>query len=497
MNSKLITIIALIIGLIIAIVMAVQVGQGEFKTVYITTVLLFSIPVLLLLGLRSWYLLPFAMLADLPALPLFAGRSLSLAEMGITMFSGLMVLAVIQGRHRFRIKIPEWWPMLFFGGWVLFIAVINGGGLAILGSSVMGSRKYLTVLIALVAMIMLSQVTIREKEARRVCLLIFAAMSLTGMFLAAKAFMGSMGHEATYEFYSWQQSLSFISLGGITLLFARHRPSKVVGSPLYLAAFIILMAVVIFSGKRMLFATCCVIPVAACFWHKQTIFAFVAVMLGTLAVIGAVVTQNHITEIPKSMQRVLAFIPADWDWQVEQSTVNTFRETLNRWAMKRVDADPLIGRGVTMSGEDFRIMNDKNYVNEIKDPEDDPQAFPHIAAQSWHSTWLGLAASLGIPAAIAWIMVQIFVLRKSWKLGHTHDMPLWSSTLMAMIFFLMVFGVLRSLSTGDVTILAMDGGLFLGLMSAVKNGLKEQRWEEQQEQLQFEIEQRHRQEATA
>lgn len=480
MNSKIVTGLALIAGLIIAIIMAVQVGQGEFKTVYVTTVLLFSIPIMMMLGLRSWYILPFAMLAELPALPLIGGKSLSLAEMGIAMFAGLMALAVIQGRKRFQIKIGDWWPLLLYGGWVLMIAVINGGGFAILGSSSMGSRRYLTVLIALVAMVCLSQMTIRDKEAKRVCWLIFFSMAATGLYLAGGAYMGRIGLQNTYEFYSWQQGLSNISLGGIFLMFARYAPSEVLKKPLCMAVFFFLLVIAVYSGKRMNFAACCVIPVIASLWHRQAIFSLLATMLAILTLSGAVVIQNGMTSIPQSLQRVLAFIPAEWDYEVEQSTNNIFRDTLNNWAWKAVEERPLIGKGVAMTADDFLLMSNPDYVREVKDPDDDVQAFPHIAGNNWHSTWLGLSASFGIPCGIIWIIVQICVLRRSWKLGHTWGLSVWQSTLMGMIFFFMVYGVMRSVSSGDVAMLAMGGGLYLGLISAVKNGVRDERLEKSQ-----------------
>jgi len=472
MSNKIITAFAMIIGLFIALVMAVQVGQGEFKTVYITTVLLFSIPILLLLSLRSWYILPFAMLAELPALPL-GERSISLAELGIIMFSGVMVLAVMQGRKRFEMKISDWWPMLAYGGWVLMIAVMNGGGFAFFGSGVVGGRRYLTVMIALIAMMMLSQMSIRDKEAKRVCWLIFLSLSLSGLYIAGATFLGRLGEVSTYSFYSWQQGLSYISIGGVFLLFARYSPSYILKRPSYLFAFFCLLVIAVYSGKRMNFAACCVIPVISSFWHRQAVYSLIAVMLGSLVISGAVLIQNNGTSIPQSLQRVLSFIPADWDYQVELSTNDIFRDTLHRWAWKAVDEHPIVGKGVGLTAEDYRLMSDKEYIQSIRYPDDDPQAFPHIAGKNWHSTWLGLSASFGIPCAIFWGMVQIFVLRRSWKLGHLHQMSTWQKSLMGMVFFFMFYGVMRSLSSGDVAILAMHGALYMGLISAVKNGLKE------------------------
>jgi len=478
MNSKIITAIALFIGLLIAIVLAIQVGQGEFKTVYVTMLLIFSVPIVLLLGLRSWYILPFAMLAELPAIPLIGDKAVSLSEFGIALFSGLMVLAVIQGKELFRVKLGDWWPMLLYGAWVLMIAMINGGGFAILGSASMGGRRHLTVFIALIGMLMLSQIKIREKEAKRVCWLIVASIALSGLYMAVSTMIGRFNTQVAHEFYSWQQGLSSVGLGGVLLLFAKHSPSRVMRSPLYAILYMTLLAVVIYSGKRMTFGACCVIPIIACFWHRQAIIALVVTLAGALIITSAVWIQNEVTPIPKSMQRVLAFIPADWDWDVKDSTINTFRETLNRWAVIYIEENPVLGKGVSLTGNDFALMSDPQYISQIKLPDDDILAFPHIAGKNWHSTWLGLAASFGIPLAVFWVFVQLFVLRGTWKLGHKTRLTDWRSVLMGILFFLMCVGVIRAMTSGDVAVLAMAGGLTLGLMSAVKNGLREE-WREE------------------
>lgn len=484
MNSKIITVAALFVGLMIAIIMAIQVGQGEFTTVYVTMFLMFSIPILMILGTRSWYILPFAMLAELPAVPLVAGKAVSLAEFGIAVFAGVMMIAIGQGKNKIKIKLNDWWPMLAFSGWVLMIAIINGGGLAILGSSTMGGRKYLTVIVAMLGMMMLSQMIIREKEAKRVCWLIFASLAMSGVYLAGSTLLGRVDYQSAYEFYNWQQGLSYISLGGIFLLFARYAPSRIVKTPWIILVYVVLIAICAYSGKRMAFAACCIIPVVACIWHRQSIFAFFVVVLGVISISGAVLIQNQVTSIPKSLQRVLAFLPADWDWEVEQSTDNIFRDTLNRWAIVNVEKNPVIGKGVSLTADDYRLMSDYVYVSQIKHEDDDVQAFTHIAGKNWHSTWLGLAASFGIPCAFLWVVVQIFVMRRSWKLGRHFELGSWRNTMMAMILSFMVYGVMRSVSSGDVAVLAMGGGLYLGLMSAIKNGMRQDKIESQAQEAQ-------------
>ncbi len=474
MSSRIITLTTLFVGLVIAVAIAIQVGQGEFKTVYISTLLLFSVPILWLLGTRSWYILPFGMVAELPALPLIAGRSLSVAEFGVTVYAVVMVLAIIQKKRSFRFMFRDWWPMLLFAAWVMMIAVVNGGGFAILGAEAMGGRRYLTVLLALIGMVLLSNVPIRDKEAKRVCWVIFLSMLISGVYSAGMMLLGRGDYHGVYAFYDWQQGLSWVAVAGTFFMFARNSPSEVLKKPLLLLGYMVLLAIAIYAGKRMNFAACCVIPVVATFWHRQARFALLALMLGILAIASALVAQNSGMGLPKSMQRVLAFLPGKWDADVENSTNDIFRDTLRNWAGKSIKKNPIIGEGVALTADDYRLMYDPVYVSQIKDPDDDVQAFPHIAGKNWHSTWLGLSASFGIPCAVAWVFVQLFVLRRSWKLGHWQSMGEWPRVLSGFVFFMMVMGVMRSLSSGDVAILAMHGGLYLGLLAGLKNGLYSQ-----------------------
>jgi len=219
---------------------------------------------------------------------------------------------------------------------------------------------------------------------------------------------------------------------------------------------------------------CCVIPMIAAFWHRQAMVSLFASVAAFLLIITAVTVQNEVTSLPKTVQRALSFLPGDWDWEVKQTSEKAiFRNTLNRWAMLEVEENPIIGRGLTLSREDLRLMEDKAYVYQIMFPEDDPQAFSFIASKMWHSTWLGLAATFGIPMTIFWLCVQISVLKRSWKLGHTGSVSSWQGTLLAMIFFMMCSGVITSFTSGNAASLFKGAALQLGILAAIKNGKRD------------------------
>jgi len=486
MNSKIITIAALFVGLLIAMSLAVQVGQGEFKTVYIVTLLIVSIPVVLILGLRSWYALPFAMLASLPAIPLFAGRSLQLSEFVIALILAMVFAGTLNGKIKLQMNIRMWLPLVIFVIWMIVVAIANGGGLAILGASQIGGRRYITVIAALIGMVVISQINIQEKEARRVVWIIFIALALTGAYNCVTAYIGISNMAAgvyTNDFYSWHQGLSLVAMGGVLALFARVSPKRVILKPQYALIYILLLSLAAFSGKRMGFAPCCIIPIVACFWHRQGALAVVAAMGGSLLLIGVVIIQNTTGAVPKGLQRTLQFLPADWHWEVERSAVYSFRETLNRLALERIRENPILGEGIVMNFKDHMIMEDHSYVAQIMDPDDDPQAYPHAAAKNWHSTWIGLAAILGIPGSLIWIVVQISTLFRSWRVGHKLPPGSWASSLAAMVFLGMFLAVLRSWSSGDMAQIALEGGLFIGLLCALQNGESQRLLEAQQQNV--------------
>lgn len=470
-NFRLIAV--LFTALLVAIMVAVQIGQGNFKTAYTSTLVVVSVPMLLILGVKTWYFLPFSMMALLPAIPFLAGRSINLAEVSILAFTGMFLITLTMGRVRFRLPVRDWWPMLLFSAWIMFIAILDGGGLAVFGASTFGGRRYLTVVLAVIGMIGISQFGTKEKQAKRFSLSITAALILSGVYVAYVAYMGS-ATMATYEFYNWQQGLSLISLGGVMLLFAHYKPANIFLSPKRLLYYLILLALVAYSGKRMLFGVCCIIPVFAGIWHSQKGLSLVTIAIGALAIMGVAIAQNSgARNIPQSLQRVLSFVPADWDADVEMSSNNKFRDTLNRWAWRNVKENPIIGKGISMTMEDYMVMESDEYIAKIKYEDDDPQAFTHIAGKNWHSTWLGLAASFGYPAAFLWMIVQIMTIVRAWRLSRHPQAGRWVRTLLGIIFFYMVYGIVRSLSTGDIALLIVDGALLFGLLSSINYGFKQ------------------------
>lgn len=468
-------IILIILGILISIWTSIEIATGNIKTAYFAILLVLGIPAVLTLGLKNWYGIPFSVIASLPAIPLVGGRTMELSEIWICISVAIIGLHILLGRIPWKNSLTIWWPMLLFVGWTALIAVIDGGGIAIFGAEQVGGRRYLSVYLSLFAMLVLSQVKLGEKEARNVLIAMVLGYVISGLFRCFSAYMGysSSADGPMNEFYSWQQGLSAISLGGTMYLFGRYKVTDMFNRPRLALTYILLLALAAYSGKRMGFAGCCIMPMIACVWHRQVAFSLLAMGIGIIGLIGAVATQNSGVSLPKSLQRVLYFLPAKWDWDVERSAVYTFRETLNRLAIEKIKDNPVIGEGVGMKFEEQQMMEDPSYVASIMDPDDDPQAYPHAVGKNWHSTWIGLAATLGIPGAIFWIFIQIKSINQSWKFRRYFPYGSWRLSLAGFLFLTMWFQVITSYTSGDIANLAMKGGMVFGLLAALWQSTRE------------------------
>ncbi len=471
MSKGIIPIIVITVGLIVAVWFGFLTGLGDYKSVNFGIVMLLGIPAVMAMGVRSWYILPFGMLtASLPALPFLAGRAIRLSELSI-LFAAFSMLAVVAfGKLRVQVFHRYWVPLVFFFAWVIVVALANGVGLAVLGSSAMGGRRYLSVFLALIGMALLTQITMKEEYARKVLILILAAAAVESAYLVITTYIGMSG-PATYEFYSWHQGFGIFALAGTAILFSRYSPREFISRPVLLLVYGFLLLVVIISAKRFAFAGCLAIPFISAFWNRQYGLTLLGGALAAIFLGGAIFFQNTTGALPRGMQRVLHFLPADWDHEVDNATSDIFRETLNRLAFEKIRQKPFIGEGVTLTVEDIYIMENPGYIRSIMKEGDDPLAYPHAAGKNWHSTWVGTAAILGIPGAVLWIFVQLGVVAVAWKLRKRVDLRSWMGALVTFCFISMVLAILRSVTSGDLTPMTMHAGLLVGLLCALDKGL--------------------------
>jgi len=477
MNKGIIPIVVLVFGVIVALWFGFLTGQGDIRSVNVGIVMMIGIPIVLALGVRSWYILPFGMISSsLPALPFLGGRSFSMSELAVLFAASSMAAVVATGKMRLQLYHRFWIPLLIFFAWVVAVALANGVGLAVLGNSAMGGRRYISVFLAIVGMVLMSQITMNEAYARKTLIIILCAAALETLYQTLATYIGRSG-PAYYEFYSWHQGLAIFGLAGVTVMFSKYSPRDLLGRPMMIVIYILLLGLVVLSAKRFSFAACLAIPFISAFWNRQLGFALFGAAFAVVALGLIIMIQNTTGGLPKGMQRVFHFLPADWDSQVDDSTNDIFRETLNRLAFEKIRKRPIIGEGVMMTVEDVYIMESPDYIRSIMQEGDDPLAFPHAAGKNWHSTWIGTAAILGIPGALLWIVVQFGIIAISWRMKKFLRLGSWNRALASFCFVSMSVAIMRSMTSGDLTPLTMHAALLLGLLCAIEKGIKEEQSE--------------------
>jgi O-antigen ligase len=157
---------------------------------------------------------------------------------------------------------------------------------------------------------------------------------------------------------------------------------------------------------------------------------------------------------------------------VEQTTVNSFRETLNRLAVEEIKNRPWVGRGVTLTIDDYQLMHNPYYVQKMMVEGDDPEAYPHAASKNWHSTWLGMSATFGIPAGVLWVVLQMQIVAMCFGMRRRLAFGTWTSALLSFCFFIIVIAVLRSWTTGAAVELVKQSALLIGLLCGLKRGME-------------------------
>ena len=203
---------------------------------------------------------------------------------------------------------------------------------------------------------------------------------------------------------------------------------------------------------------------------------------GVFGISLILIAQTSGISMPLGLQRTMSYLPAAWDDEITDSTNNIFRETLNRLAVEKIREEPVFGSGLTFTFEEFFIMENPEYLSLIMEPDDDPQAYTFALGRSWHSTWVGHAATIGVFGSILWVFVQMTVLVQSWRIGHKSDTPYWCMVMCAFIFYNMCYYILTSWTSGGLAVTTMQGAVLLGLLGGVSK-FKENMPESEQEDL--------------
>jgi len=392
--------------LVFAFFVAKQIGHSDVKIPLGLLGLGALFALMLRLGKKVWLVFAFGMNIDVPA-PVAFGKSFTFPE-------ALCLLVVVQALFQMGMR-RQYYEVfrfrntffLLYCGWVMLVLVMNPIGFAIFGSDVVGGRFYFQLFLVTIVFLILASGEVDEKSARWFILLNLFSTIINTIYWAHAwrpmdmSFDGAAGEE---DYYSWHQVLAIPGSVAVKFLFAHYSLNYFLSLtgmrwiPVIVGAYV----VILLSGKRMAVATAVATPFFTTLMRKQWALGVMAAVSVAVSALILAQGQGRFYELPMTVQRAISYLPGKWKPAADLGAEDPYRKTLRDEAMDRIRQHPFIGRGISVSVNDY-------WVDRIIGSE---QITGNLAGGSWHTTWLGYSADFGIPAAFFWgfILIQMTIL---------------------------------------------------------------------------------------
>lgn len=466
-----------VIGLFLALLIGTTVGSGEVKEAYIYILMVVGSMIMVTMRQSYWLFIPFAMVGDLPAVPL-GGLSLKMGEAWLFLSLVFLTLHTVTLRKLPNLYYKGMSPLYAYVIWVGIIFIMNPVGLSSLGAGSGGFRFYLKIGLSLLAALILLNQEITDERAKKMMkylvigVALNTAWSIASVFFPVLSFLAGRSATNADGFYTWQQNLVVLPNILVIMMVARYplRTWFRVDKSWLLLVFVICMAMGFASGKRSLTMLILIYPILGSIVRKQFFDVFIAGTLAFTIIAFAVVGHGSAFTLPKQAQRVLSIIPAvELDGDVEASSENGFRETLNRYALEEIKERPILGEGLQV---DFDLLYDlyDNPGHQLQEG-DHYLGLTYSANSNWHNTWLGISADFGIPAAVIWAWLVLALIFGGLKTCKRLDPRDWRYTILMFIVLWTIGDLLRSWQFGHSAVNLWQVGWRIGIYVAIRRSL--------------------------
>jgi hypothetical protein len=460
----------LLLGLGAAVYIGMAIGNQDFRLVIAVLGVMAGITVLLRMGNHYWMLIPVAMMTDLPAIPI-AGRMLSLAELSMGACIAVFLLRMALRREKFRLT-----PLMFFVllglSWIVYIYVRNPAGFAFLGSSTIGARDYQKIFLGVCSFIVVSNQKIGDREAKWLIIAWIVAPIIAAFYKAVGYIVFDVGTELVADplegEYTWHQAMGFPAYCIVIWLFSKYSPSQVFSPVTFgrMATFFSCAVVALYSGKRAAFGVLMLTPLLSAVLRKEWAHLVAYIVLGVCGLGVLVMGHGNFVELPFRVQRSLANLPGQWDPGIKAMTAegaDSFRDTMRELAWNRINANPLVGKGIGIRPEDFAGVSMANFAQQ--DVE-----LNLALGSSWHNTWLGLWADFGLPSVLFHAVIVVMVLLMAFRNFKSTTRSSSLGVLAMILLLTVIFSVLRSYTSGSSNV-AMSVYWQFGLIAAIAGSL--------------------------
>jgi len=382
-STALIGIFVTVLGLVAAVLVGQLVAKNDFTKIGAIFGAAMGMTVVLIMGRNIWLLIPLCwpLTGKIQILPI----PLNVQELAIGAAAGFYVLQVI---FKKRLHSPRTGAMEFLLvlniAWLATVYFRNPVGVRAMGTEMLGGRPYFEVVAACLAFWVLTRTIISPKLGRVFPILMGAgSLIVSGIGIMTTIFprltplvapFYSGVDTTAYKAQVLEGGSSDSGVGRLTMLrgygtqmaavlFALFSPIRLL-NPINIipfALFLSCIAAIFLSGFRgALIGTGASFVIASYFWGGPR-DAIRAIFLALAAIVLLVAAQSVGISLPKSAQRALSFIPADWDQEAVRDAEGTTDWRIDMWKTvldnpKKFLRNPILGSGFGFSSEDLAIQ---------------------------------------------------------------------------------------------------------------------------------------------
>ena len=429
-------------------------GTGNLKLLAALSV---TIGIVLALDKYYWVLGPllFSSGIRMPGLP-FDGK-----ELGCIILIGVyFIRQAMHKEHPIRLTGAILSALPIFC-WICLIWMLNPTGMAMLGSSTIGARFYLAILLGFGALFVLSALRFTERD----CQILFYIMVVSAIFSFGRSILmdrltalapGTEGESmARYELLG--------ALPLFVLLFSRYRLSQISTSLWKLLAAVGLAGVTIYTGKRRAFGTLVLVPYLRCFFTgRDKLLTALWSIVGAFVLGFSVAGHGTFYELPRSAQRALSVIVPSFAEKTSGGLSDTFREGVRRYGREVIRSSPWVGRkGFSM---------DRGVTSWMMFGGTEDSFSGHAYAGNWHSAWYSYACDFGLPALFFWAGFMLYAV--FWDYGGFRKVMFgdYANTVYICNSFSLFLTLIFSYTSGHSAFTARDTWIVVGLLTAIRNG---------------------------
>lgn len=379
-------VIPLVLGLAVAFAMGQMAGNGDYTRIALIVVIAVGVIVCLTLKTRIWVLVPLcsSLSGKISVLPIpFSVQELSV----MAVFGLFMVFYALKLMPRGH---PSGWLDVFVGANIAYLGTVfirNPVGVAAFGTTMVGGKPYFGVLISLMAFWIFSRVSLTERLARKLPILLFIGpVMISGIGILTFFVPGLVPIIApfyngiTLSTYIETQSdgpaadpsqgsgridaFAPVGITGVRALTSYYSPVSML-LPIYFVRFLLFSGSVIavcLSGYRSVLIAAIAYVLLASWFRTGAKDVIRVTAISAAALLVMILGNGSIFNLPVPIQRTLSFLPGNWNEAAvnEAQSSSEWRYTMWRevWNSDKWITNKFFGDGFGFSEYELRIMQE-------------------------------------------------------------------------------------------------------------------------------------------